>query len=374
MFGVDDGGDRPGLRQVRACTPRWPSPSRRRPRPSCATCSTRRRRDPSEGGDNMAAAARVQAALEGAELARPSVVEPDEPVVNTPVVKTEWEKTGRNDPCPADRARSSSSATAPERGDPLPCVISPTTWPPCAGASTRRRATCASTSCGGRGPSSRPRRRAPTCGTTRIWPARSTGELSAVAEDLELWDGLAARIDDAETLFELGREEERRLGRGRAGSSRSRRWPSAFDELELRSLFTGEHDEADAICEIQSGAGGADAQDWANMLLRMDLRWAERRRLRRRARRGVARLRGGHLVGHVPGARAATPTDACAPSTACTAWCASRRSTRRASARPRSPRSRSRPSSRTCPTSRSTRRTCASTPTARRGPAASTST
>jgi peptide chain release factor 2 len=100
-------------------------------------------------------------------------------------------------------------------------------------------------------------------------------ELAAVGEDLDLWDGLAARIDDAETLFELGREEgddsvEPELTESIASLTR------AFDELELRSLFTGEHDDADAICEIQSGEGGADAQDWANMLLRMDLRWAER--------------------------------------------------------------------------------------------------
>src|SRR5919198_1458216 len=51
----------------------------------------------------------------------------------------------------------------------------------------------------------------------------------------------------------------------------------ALDELELRSLFTGEHDERDAICEIHAGEGGTDAQDWAEMMLRMYLRWAERR-------------------------------------------------------------------------------------------------
>jgi preprotein translocase subunit SecA len=55
--------------------------------------------DPSEAGDTMAAAALVQASLEGAD-GPPDLVEPDMPVVNTPVVKTEWEKTGRNDPCP----------------------------------------------------------------------------------------------------------------------------------------------------------------------------------------------------------------------------------------------------------------------------------
>src|SRR5919106_589141 len=50
-----------------------------------------------------------------------------------------------------------------------------------------------------------------------------------------------------------------------------------LDRLELRALFSGEHDERDAICEIHSGAGGTDAQDWAEMLLRAYLRWAERR-------------------------------------------------------------------------------------------------
>jgi peptide chain release factor 2 len=45
----------------------------------------------------------------------------------------------------------------------------------------------------------------------------------------------------------------------------------------MRSLFSGEHDERDAVAEVHAGAGGTDAQDWAEMLLRMYLRWAERR-------------------------------------------------------------------------------------------------
>src|SRR6185312_4438162 len=48
-----------------------------------------------------------------------------------------------------------------------------------------------------------------------------------------------------------------------------------LDRLELRALFRGEHDERDAICEVHSGAGGTDAQDWAQMLLRMVQRWAQ---------------------------------------------------------------------------------------------------
>ncbi|WCO65569.1 peptide chain release factor 2 [Iamia majanohamensis] len=103
-----------------------------------------------------------------------------------------------------------------------------------------------------------------------------TGELSSVVEDLERYDGLEERISDAETLAELAREEgDESLEPEVEEAIASVR--SEFRALELRSLFTGPHDEADAICELQSGEGGADAQDWTNMLLRMYLRWAERR-------------------------------------------------------------------------------------------------
>jgi len=50
-----------------------------------------------------------------------------------------------------------------------------------------------------------------------------------------------------------------------------------MDALELRSLFSGEYDAGDAVCHLQSGAGGTDAQDWAEMMLRMYARWAEKR-------------------------------------------------------------------------------------------------
>jgi peptide chain release factor 2 len=105
-----------------------------------------------------------------------------------------------------------------------------------------------------------------------------TGELSALIEDLELYDGLSERIDDAETLTELVREEKDESVAPEIEESLVS-LAAELDGLELRSLFTGEHDASDVICEIQSGEGGADAQDWANMLLRMYLRWAERRGL-----------------------------------------------------------------------------------------------
>jgi peptide chain release factor 2 len=103
-----------------------------------------------------------------------------------------------------------------------------------------------------------------------------TTELARLRDDLELFDGLAERLSEVETLYQLGREEgddsvepEIDVGVGSLSSD--------LDTLELRALFTGEHDERDAICEVHSGAGGTDAQDWTEMLLRMYLRWAERR-------------------------------------------------------------------------------------------------
>jgi peptide chain release factor 2 len=95
-------------------------------------------------------------------------------------------------------------------------------------------------------------------------------------EDVELVDGLDRRISDLETLYQLSREEgdeslEPEIDAG------LRTLVDGLDRLELRALFTGDHDERDAICEVHSGAGGTDAQDWAHMLFRMLTRWAERR-------------------------------------------------------------------------------------------------
>ncbi|MDQ1519302.1 MAG: peptide chain release factor 2 [Actinomycetota bacterium] len=103
-----------------------------------------------------------------------------------------------------------------------------------------------------------------------------TTELSTVKEDVDLVDGLDRRLSDVATLYELAREEadeslEAEIAAGIASLA------GELDRLELRALFTGEHDERDAICEVHSGAGGTDAQDWTDMLLRMYTRWAERR-------------------------------------------------------------------------------------------------
>lgn len=103
-----------------------------------------------------------------------------------------------------------------------------------------------------------------------------TTELANVKDDIDTWGTVRDELDDASILFELAREEEddslaEEIEAAVGGLD------SRLEEIELRALFNGEHDEHDAVCEVHSGAGGTDACDWAEMLLRMYLRWAERK-------------------------------------------------------------------------------------------------
>ncbi|MEE9415035.1 MAG: peptide chain release factor 2 [Acidimicrobiales bacterium] len=108
------------------------------------------------------------------------------------------------------------------------------------------------------------------------WARQVQTELASVNDDLSKFAALESSISDAETLYEMAREENDE-GLETEIEAAMVEVESAFDELEMRSLFTGEFDESDAVCQIQSGAGGTDAQDWAEMLMRMYTRWAERR-------------------------------------------------------------------------------------------------
>ena len=101
-----------------------------------------------------------------------------------------------------------------------------------------------------------------------------TAELSDLQGDVTTYDALVQALSDLVTLAELAKEEgdesfEPEVADGMADLGRR------LAELELRALFAGEHDERDAICEVHAGEGGTDAQDWAEMLVRMYLRWAE---------------------------------------------------------------------------------------------------
>ena len=105
---------------------------------------------------------------------------------------------------------------------------------------------------------------------------RINAEYANVKDDVDLYDSLASKTDDAEVLHELARDEgdESQVPEIEAGIAEIN---AALDQLDLRSLFTGEHDDANCIVQINAKDGGVDAQDWSEMLLRMYGRWAERR-------------------------------------------------------------------------------------------------
>jgi len=105
---------------------------------------------------------------------------------------------------------------------------------------------------------------------------RVMGRMSAVEDDLRVHDEFAARLADLEVLNDLAREEDDEdtageVADGLVGLS------SALADLETRVLLSGEHDGRDAVVTVHAGAGGTDSQDWAQMLERMMLRWAEQR-------------------------------------------------------------------------------------------------
>ena len=108
-----------------------------------------------------------------------------------------------------------------------------------------------------------------------------TTELGRLTNDLETFDALRRELDDATVLAEFARDS---LDAGDADWSVFNELADAVEalerdvaDLETQSLFSGPYDENDAIVELHAGAGGTDAQDWTEMLLRMYSRWAERR-------------------------------------------------------------------------------------------------
>lgn len=108
-----------------------------------------------------------------------------------------------------------------------------------------------------------------------IWAnQKKASELGSKIRDIkdnleftEKWQGV---IDDAETALEIGDEDL--ISEMFCQLSEFER---ALDSFEVKQMLSGEYDEADAILTINAGAGGTDAQDWASLLLRMYMRWAE---------------------------------------------------------------------------------------------------
>jgi peptide chain release factor 2 len=102
-----------------------------------------------------------------------------------------------------------------------------------------------------------------------------TGRLSALQGELERFTSLQSRIDDLAVLLELAREEDDAASLAEAEAD-LQRIHKAVELLEVRTLLSGEYDVREALVTIRAGAGGVDAADFAEMLMRMYTRWAER--------------------------------------------------------------------------------------------------
>ena len=114
-----------------------------------------------------------------------------------------------------------------------------------------------------------------------VWsePARAQAlgrERAALAQIVEGFNRLDSGLEDAEMLLAMAEEESDAATVAEVDAD-----VAALDEhlgvLEFRRMFAGEMDPSNAFLDIQAGSGGTEAQDWAEMLLRMYLRWGERR-------------------------------------------------------------------------------------------------
>jgi peptide chain release factor 2 len=105
-----------------------------------------------------------------------------------------------------------------------------------------------------------------------------TSELSHTQNELRRVEELRQRLDDLPVLYEMAEEEQ---GAGAADAlaeadAELKKLREDLEAMEVRTLLSGEYDEREALVNIRSGAGGVDAADWAEMLMRMYIRWAEK--------------------------------------------------------------------------------------------------
>ena len=114
-------------------------------------------------------------------------------------------------------------------------------------------------------------------GDPSLWddPAHAqqvTTELSNVQARLKKVSSLRSRIDDLPVMYELAEEE----GDASMADEELADVAAQIDSLEVQTMLSGEYDQREAVVNIRSGAGGVDAADWAEMLMRMYVRWAEK--------------------------------------------------------------------------------------------------
>jgi peptide chain release factor 2 len=99
-------------------------------------------------------------------------------------------------------------------------------------------------------------------------------ERSRLERKIERQEHFQSQIEDAAVLFEFAEEDEESIKELRPLIERLQH---DLDRAETEMLLAGDNDERNAICTIHPGAGGTESQDWAEMLLRMYLKWAEQR-------------------------------------------------------------------------------------------------
>ena len=161
-----------------------------------------------------------------------------------------------------------------------------------------------------------------------------TSKLSRLKDVVERSDRLEQRVEDALAMDEL-LAEETDAEMLRELTSAVTQLEAELEKVELAALLSGPHDAADAIATINAGAGGTESQDWAEMLLRMYTRWAEREGFDAEVDEinpgDEAGIKSATLTVHGTNVYGLLSTSA-----ACTAWCGSRRSTARSAATPRS--------------------------------------
>src|SRR5690242_3516296 len=103
--------------------------------------------------------------------------------------------------------------------------------------------------------------------------------LNALRNELETWRGMDTRLQELCEMAELLDAEPDEALSGQVERSADE-IEQQLEKLRFSLMLNGEHDQRDAILSIHAGSGGVDAQDWAEMLLRMYLRWAERHNFR----------------------------------------------------------------------------------------------
>jgi peptide chain release factor 2 len=101
-------------------------------------------------------------------------------------------------------------------------------------------------------------------------------QLSRAKEAVIPYRQICEKLSDAVTLIELAELEEQPEAYESEAATEAKALTKLIEELEIQTLLSDTHDATDAIVQINSGAGGTEACDWASMLLRMYIRWGER--------------------------------------------------------------------------------------------------